>query len=159
MRSELGLGAIVLAIASASCSGTYQAKSSAAPAGEFLQRLAIARAQWETQHPSEYMFRVYRTCYCQPRSLSATVVVRGDSVDRIMEVVADGVPGETNMRFFTIDQLFDNIATADPTRCFVQYDESLGVPVIVEFGRMADDSGVQYQIKDLGRVLHIETGP
>jgi uncharacterized protein DUF6174 len=160
MRSALLLGMLTVAVVTVSCSQPHSKTSSPIEqAEEFAQRLAMARAQWESQHLSEYMFRVDCTCYCRPRVLSATVVVRGDSVDLVTTVLADGVPGRTDMRFFTVDQLFDEIERSSPGRCSVRYHESQGFPVVVEFVQLADDSGVEYQIRSLERVLRIETRP
>src|SRR5262245_41987656 len=91
MRFTLFLGMVTGAFVMVSCSQPHSTASSpTAQAEEFAQRLAMARARWESQHLSDYMFRVQRTCYCRPRVLSATIVVRGDSVDLVTDVSADG---------------------------------------------------------------------
>lgn len=111
-------------------SGTSPPPSPPASLEEALER-------WTTRDFDDYRFRFERSCFCSPTRLSATVLVRGDTVSAVDSVWANGAPIEETDHAFnpatvkTIDQLFDLIRAADQGRIdsvAVEYDAALGFP-------------------------------
>lgn len=97
-----------------------------APLGEDL---AVARARWEANGPASYRYDYRDVCYCAVRHLRITVT---DGAVSDVEWLGDAPPLEQGPQGFTIDDLFDRLATGlaeGPADADIRFDAALGYPV------------------------------
>ena len=127
------------------------ALTGASPAPTPPTTLDEARSRWEARGFTDYCYRFERSCFCSPSHLSATVMVRRDTVAALHDVRANGTPIEETEDAFdremarSIEQLFALIEAADRTTIdsvAVTYDAQYGHPTMLHvdpFHAMATD--------------------
>jgi hypothetical protein len=121
--SRLGLSALgLLTLFAPSC-------DSLGPERSELER---ARALWEANGPSDYVYTVERLCFCGYRG-PARVTVEDGAVVSIVYLADDEPPVELTEELFpTVDGLFDILEDAiarDAHSISATYDPEMGVPV------------------------------
>lgn len=101
------------------------------------QTLEAAQARWNAAGPDAYCFRFERSCFCSPAHVSATAIVRADTVAALRDVRANGVPIEATDYAFertmakSIEQLFGLLCQAEHgmiDSVSVAYDAEQGYP-------------------------------
>lgn len=112
-----------------------------------------AQELWESKGLDDYRFDFERWCFCGPSTLSATVIVRQDTVYDFKDLVGDGERIDADEydidrdHFLSVEELFVRIEETDPElRQELRFDAELGYPRKASLGNFALDGGVTYEL-------------
>lgn len=98
-------------------------------------RLDAARAVWQAQGPTSYVFVLQRSCFCGGGTQPARVTVEdGQRVSVTVVDTGEPVPAEFEQYYLTVDELFDFVEDAidrKAHRITVEYDRDVGYPVSI----------------------------
>jgi len=130
------------------------------PLGPEEEALDSARARWEGTGFTSYTYKYRMSCFCHPQVLeTALVSVSGDQVTGVYLVdSARPAPPETLDFYYTIDGLFDRLATdleQEPAQFEVTYDGDAGYPTsaIIDISEQIADEEYSFTASDLVAVV------
>ena len=112
---------------------------------------SVQRQVWEQQGIDDYRFVFGRDCFCNPLPV-VRVDVRDGRVVAVREVESGrAVSRDRWPEIRTVDQAFDMIAQAQAAgeTLEVEYHPTLGYPMRLTIGTLANDAGVAYQLDRL----------
>jgi hypothetical protein len=119
-----------------------------------LAELQQHRAAWLLRKIDDYRFQLQISCFCRSAITRPVVIeVRGGTVTKV-EDLETGTAVSDVSAYPSITKLFD-AAIDERSRggsVSVAYDRTLGIPVRLEVGTIANDAGVQYFLSDLVRL-------
>ena len=119
-----------------------------------VSELQKHRAAWLSRGIDDYRFQLQINCFCGGEITRPVVVeVRGGAI-AMVEDLATGRSVADVSAYPTITKLFD-AAIDERTRggsVSVAYDRTLGIPVRLELGTIANDAGIQYFLSNLVRL-------
>jgi hypothetical protein len=119
-----------------------------------LAELQQHRAAWLLRRIDDYRFQLQMSCFCGAEITRPVVIeVRGGAITKV-EDLATGRPVTDLSAYPTITKLFD-AAIDERVRggsVSVAYDGTLGIPVRLELGTIANDAGTQYFLSNLVRL-------
>lgn len=117
--------------------------------------LSAARQRWQAQATRDYAFTFRRSCFC-PTDITAPVRIQvaGGAIRSVTrEDTGAAVPESEWSRYFTVDSLFAEIASALATAYEIRatYDSVRGYPreVYIDHVKLATDDEQRYQAADL----------
>lgn len=148
--------ALVLTLAAAACSGTdaLDVLVDPQPVEGVAGNAAQQRQVWTGQGIDDYRFAYSRLCFCLQRG-TVQVTVRDGRITDVRQVESgQPVPRDSWGEFPTVDQLFDDIATAQSRDEYtaLKFHPTLGYPVEAEIGTLANDAGVRHMLSGLVRI-------
>ncbi|HEY0016985.1 MAG TPA: DUF6174 domain-containing protein [Longimicrobium sp.] len=112
---------------------------------------SVQRQVWERQDIDDYRYVYGRACFCVDLPLVSVRVRDGQVVD--VRVASTGRPLDRDRwdEIPTVDQVFDFIAQAEARdeAADVKYHPTLGYPMRVMLGTLANDAGVNYYLDGL----------
>jgi hypothetical protein len=130
-----GLGTKLLSVAGDTIHGTGQ-----------LAELQQRRAAWVARGISNYRVQLRKSCFCGGNVMRPVLIeVRGGVISKVWDLETTNPIADVSL-YSTITGLFD-AAIAERSRggnVTVAYDASLGTPVRLEIGTVANDAGVMY---------------
>jgi hypothetical protein len=112
------------------------------------------RQLWEQQGIDDYRFVFGRTCFCMPLPL-VRVDVRDGEVVAVREAdTGRTLPREEWIGVPTVEDVFDSIAQAEANGepAEAEFHPTLGYPMRVMLGTLANDAGVNYYLDRLESV-------
>jgi len=119
-----------------------------------VSELQQHRAAWLLRGIDDYRFQLQISCFCGAEITRPVVIeVHGGAIATV-EDLATGRPVADVSAYPTITKLFD-AAIDERSRggnVSVAYDRTLGIPVRLELGTIANDAGAQYFVSDLVRL-------
>ena len=113
--------------------------------------LPEAKALWQAQNYSSYVYTGTRMCFCGGPTGPVEVMVAGGIVRSVVDPVT-GVQYD-GTGWPTMDALFA-LAETQPVRR-LRFDPRLGYPTLLEICCVEDDSGVRYTVAGLHAVFSI----
>ncbi len=112
---------------------------------------SVQRQLWEQQEIDNYVFVLGRTCFCE--ELPPLLVVVHDGLVTDVRVAATGRSAARTLfrEMPTVDGLFDSIEEAQASGGPVEalFHPTLGYPMRVTLGTLANDAGVAYSLDQL----------
>lgn len=142
-RTQTGLGPQPLAVAGDTVRGTGS-----------LSELQQRRAAWIARGVSDYRMQLQLSCFCGGQITRPVVVeVRGGLVAKVSDRET-GQPVTNVAPYPTITGLFDKAIAERSSGGFVSvtYDRTLGLPVRLEVGTLANDAGTLYLLSGLAEL-------
>ena len=116
-----------------------------------LSELQQHRAAWLLRRIDDYRFQLQISCFCGAEiTRPVAIEVRGGAITKV-EDLATGRPVAQVSAYPTITKLFD-AAIDERSRggsVSVAYDRTLGIPVRLEVGTLANDAGTLYLVSNL----------
>lgn len=103
-----------------------------------------ARILWDAHKPSSYSYVASYTCFCLVTAPVEVQVVNGIVTSARRTDTGEALP---TSNYFTIDDLFDQIASSPPSS--VEFDARLGYPTKIYRCCLENDSGSIISIRDL----------
>jgi Family of unknown function (DUF6174) len=119
-----------------------------------LSELQQHRAAWLLRGIGDYRFQLQISCFCGSEITRPVVVeVRGGAIATV-EDLATGKPVADKSAYPTITTLFDAAIAkrSGGGTVSVAYDRTLGIPMRLEVGTLANDAGILYLIGSLVRL-------
>jgi len=116
-----------------------------------LSELQQRRAAWLLRAIDDYRFQLQISCFCGAEITRPVVIeVRGGAIAKVEDLeTGRAVPAVA--AYPTITKLFD-AAIGERSRggsVSVAYDRTLGIPVRLEVGTLANDAGTMYLLSNL----------
>ena len=116
-----------------------------------LAELQQHRAAWLLRGIGDYRFQLQISCFCGAEITRPVVIeVRGGAIAKVEDLeTGRAVPNVS--AYPTITTLFD-AAIGERSRggsVSVAYDRTLGIPVRLEVGTLANDAGTMYRLSNL----------
>jgi hypothetical protein len=143
--------ALVLALATAACSGTDDVLVDPQPVEGVAGDVSQQRGVWDAQDLDDYRFAYSRVCFCVQRG-TVQVTVRDGRITDVRQVESgQPVPREAWGEFPTVDALFERIAEAQSRNEYtaLKFHPTRGYPVEAEIGTLANDAGVRHMLSGL----------
>jgi hypothetical protein len=119
-----------------------------------LSELRQHRAAWLLRGINDYRFQLQISCFCVAEITRPVVIeVRGGEITKV-EDLATGRPVADVSPYPTITKLFDAAIAkrSGGGNVSVAYDRTLGIPVRLEIGTIANDAGTLYFLSNLVRL-------
>lgn len=119
-----------------------------------LSELQEHRAAWLSHGIDDYRFQLQISCFCGAEITRPVLIdVHGGAIAKVQDLET-GRPVTDVSAYPTISKLFD-AAIAERSRggyVSVAYDRTLGIPVRLEVGTLANDAGTLYLVSSLARL-------
>jgi hypothetical protein len=116
-----------------------------------LSELQQRRAAWLLRAIDDYRFQLQISCFCGAEITRPVIIeVRGGAIAKV-EDLATGRAVPDLSAYPTVTKLFDD-AIDERSRggsVSVAYDRTLGIPVRLEVGTLANDAGIMYLLSNL----------
>jgi hypothetical protein len=119
-----------------------------------VSELQKHRAAWLARRIDDYRFQLQISCFCGAEITRPVVIeVRGGEITKV-EDLATGKPVADVSAYPTITKLFDVAIDKRSAggHVSVAYDRTLGIPVRLEVGTVANDAGILYFLSNLVRL-------
>jgi uncharacterized protein DUF6174 len=119
-----------------------------------LSELQAHRAAWLAHGIDDYRFQLQISCFCGGQITRPVVIeVRGGAITKVQDLeTGNAVPDMS--AYPTITKLFDGAIAERSGGGYVSvaYDRTLGIPVRLEVGTLANDAGTLYLVSSLVRL-------
>ena len=119
-----------------------------------LSELQEHRAAWASHGIDDYRFQLQISCFCGGQITRPVVIeVRGGSIAKVQDLETRNAVADVSL-YPTITKLFD-LAIAERSAggyVSVAYDRTLGIPMRLEVGTLANDAGILYLVSSLVRL-------
>ena len=119
-----------------------------------VSELRAHRAGWLSHRIDDYRFQLQISCFCGGQITRPVVIeVRGGAIAKIQDLET-GHPVTDVSPYPTITKLFDAAIAERSGGGYVSvaYDRTLGIPVRLEVGTLANDAGILYLVTSLARL-------
>jgi hypothetical protein len=119
-----------------------------------LSELRERRAAWLAHGIDDYRFQLQISCFCGAQITRPVVIeVRGGAIATVQDLET-GNPVADVSAYRTITKLFDAAIAERSGGGYVSvaYDRTLGIPVRLEVGTLANDAGILYLVSSLVRL-------
>jgi len=119
-----------------------------------LSELREHRAAWLSHEIDDYRFQLQISCFCGGQITRPVVIeVRGGAIAQVQDLET-GHPVTDVSAYPTITKLFDAAIAERSGGGYVSvaYDRTLGIPVRLEVGTLANDAGILYLVTSLARL-------
>lgn len=119
-----------------------------------LSELQEHRAAWVSHGIDDYRFQLQISCFCGAEITRPVLIeVRGGAITKVQDVVSGNTVTDVSA-YPTITTLFDAAIAKRSAggSVSVAYDRTLGIPVRLEVGTLANDAGTLYLVSSLIRL-------
>ena len=119
-----------------------------------LSELQEHRAAWASHGIDDYRFQLQISCFCGGQITRPVVIeVRGGAIAKVQDLESGNAVPDVSA-YPTITKLLDAAIAERSSGGYVSvaYDRTLGIPVRLEVGTLANDAGILYLVSSLVRL-------
>jgi hypothetical protein len=119
-----------------------------------LSELRERRAAWLAHGIDDYRFQLQISCFCGGQITRPVVIeVRGGAIAKVQDLESGNAVPDVSA-YPTITKLLDAAIAERSSGGYVSvaYDRTLGIPVRLEVGTLANDAGILYLVSSLVRL-------